>query len=426
VVTAPAAEASGGADSMAGAVEPLHALEVPMTDSGPSDGLRPPTTLPGMGAAAGEARRVASELPVQAEGLDASSPSASDEGSSPAALPLLNAPRTASGEIVVRKTAPMKMKPSADAPLPKPARTTALGRSESDGDFKKPYVRPSQSTTPPGSARALDELPPFADAASVMVAANRAEAAGSGDVADQIFSRADADDELGLASRRRGLWLVAAAAVVLIGGIAAMVRGPSKKPHGARTMAEGSGSGVQAPAVPAPTVEPLPPTHPIATTPTTTTGAEKGVAGKQVSAVTAAEAVDERADPKLARARAAEASTLLGGCRAAFSEGRMKDAEAACVAAKDANPESAEAHGLLAHALFNRNHRREALGAAERAVKLNPKWADAYVIIGGVRQDAGDTTEAKRAYQRYLDLDPHGQYAPDLRAIVGKLEPAKL
>ena len=104
----------------------------------------------------------------------------------------------------------------------------------------------------------------------------------------------------------------------------------------------------------------------------------------------------------------------------------MKDAEAACVAAKDANPESAEAHGLLAHALFNRNRRREALGAAERAVKLNPKWADAYVIIGGVRQDSGDTSEAKRAYQRYLELEPHGRYAPDLRSIVGKLEPAKL
>jgi predicted TPR repeat methyltransferase len=66
------------------------------------------------------------------------------------------------------------------------------------------------------------------------------------------------------------------------------------------------------------------------------------------------------------------------------------------------------------------------LGAGEGAVKLNPKWADAYVIIGGVRQDAGDMSEARRAYQRYLELEPHGQYAPDLRAIVGKLEPAKL
>jgi tetratricopeptide (TPR) repeat protein len=75
--------------------------------------------------------------------------------------------------------------------------------------------------------------------------------------------------------------------------------------------------------------------------------------------------------------------------------------------------------------LFNRNKRREALTSAERAVKLNPKLADAYVIIGGVRQDDGDVDEARRAYQRYLELEPKGSYAADLRAIIGRL-PAKL
>ena len=99
----------------------------------------------------------------------------------------------------------------------------------------------------------------------------------------------------------------------------------------------------------------------------------------------------------------------------------MKDAEAACTAAADANPDSAEANGFLAHALFNRNRRREALAAAERAVKLNPKWADAYVIIGGIHQDAGEMADARRAYQRYLELEPHGQYAGELRAIVDRL-----
>jgi len=103
----------------------------------------------------------------------------------------------------------------------------------------------------------------------------------------------------------------------------------------------------------------------------------------------------------------------------------MKDAEGVCLAARDANPESAEAHTLLAHALYNRNRQREALSFAERAVKLNPKVADAYVIIGGVRQDEGDVEEARRAYQRYLDLEPKGSYAADLRAIMARL-PAKL
>jgi len=138
------------------------------------------------------------------------------------------------------------------------------------------------------------------------------------------------------------------------------------------------------------------------------------------------EELDERnADPRMARERAAEARPLLVACRTAFQERRMRDAEATCTAARDANPDSPDAYTLLAHALFNRNHRREALGAAERAVKINPRAADAYVIIGGVRQDEGDTEEARRAYQRYLDLDPKGQYAADLRAIIGRL-PAKL
>ena len=80
---------------------------------------------------------------------------------------------------------------------------------------------------------------------------------------------------------------------------------------------------------------------------------------------------------------------------------------------------------LLAHSLFNRNKRREALSSAERAVKLNPKLADAYVIIGGVLQEDGEVDEARRAYQRYLELEPKGSYAADLRAIIARL-PAKL
>jgi tetratricopeptide (TPR) repeat protein len=127
----------------------------------------------------------------------------------------------------------------------------------------------------------------------------------------------------------------------------------------------------------------------------------------------------------MGRERAAEARPLLYVCRMAFEQNRMRDAEGACAAARDANPESAEAHGLLAHTLFNRNKRREALTSAERAVKINPKLADAYVIIGGVRQDDGDVEEARRAYQRYLELEPKGSYAADLRAIMARL-PAKL
>jgi len=132
--------------------------------------------------------------------------------------------------------------------------------------------------------------------------------------------------------------------------------------------------------------------------------------------------IEERmADPKVARALPTEFPQLLAACRQAFTEKRAKDAETACFAAKDANPDSAEACALLGHALFDRKKRREALPWAERAVSLDPKRADAYVIIGGVKQAAGDPAAAKAAYKKYLELAPTGQYAADLRAIVDAL-----
>jgi len=127
---------------------------------------------------------------------------------------------------------------------------------------------------------------------------------------------------------------------------------------------------------------------------------------------------DRLADPKLARALPTEFPRLLAACRQAFTEKRAKDAETACVAAKDANPDSAEACALLGHALFGRKKPREALRWAERAVALDPGNADAYVIIGGVKQAANDTEAARAAYKKYLELAPNGQYAADLRAIV--------
>jgi tetratricopeptide (TPR) repeat protein len=133
------------------------------------------------------------------------------------------------------------------------------------------------------------------------------------------------------------------------------------------------------------------------------------------------EAEERNADPKLARTRALEAAPLLVACRTAYQDARMKDAEAACLAARDANPKSAEANGFLAHALLNRGRRREALAAAELAVKLNQKWADPYAVIGTIHQDAGEIADARRAYQRYLELEPHGSYANELRTIVDRL-----
>ncbi len=449
---------------------PESSSEAPMLPLGPGF----PTTLQGFGSAAPEPLRSAVELPVvpgemassieaaatamedatpivdpamlTATGAEAETDEASDDATpimeavplveaeplprslSPlaAALPIGTEARSASGEIVVRpSSAKIKQSPAAEARL-------AHLREEN----ARPFVRPSQSLTPPGSARALDELPPLVEGPAPEPLRRTTELVDASELEDQ-FSASDAADELGLTSHRRGMLVVAAIATLVLVVGTVMFRSRRKSAREAFTddVAAGdsapraSAAGNPASAPTGPTIVPMPaPTLPatagaLADMGRDPTAADPGATGgRHPPAAAAHDDLDERAaDPKMARVRAAEAAPLLLACHTSFQELRMKDAEAACTAARDANMDSAEAHGLLAHALFNRNHRRESLAEAERAVKLNPKWADAYVIIGGVHQDAGEMDDAKRAYQRYLELDPRGQFAGDLRAIVDRL-----
>jgi CheY-like chemotaxis protein len=459
-----AAAAEPAATPLAEAAGPEAIPELPLAaliDPAPTDnGARPLTTLPGMGAAKEHASRPASPMAV-ADGESPApeqAPAATVEEAQPpppkletssAASPLerpygwtseSGQPRSASGEILVQKLAPPRQS-HVDIP-----------RVHVREDSAKAYVRKT-TVTPPGSARALDEPPPLT--VSETPAARKSETSATTDsqalVAakpiarkkitvddgrEDAFSKAEAEDELGVSSRGRKVVLaVAVGLAVSLGAFAAIKR--SHRP--ARDDDRETPALATAPAQAAPVRGPLVAQLPSTPEATPTAGATPAAietlgsaAHKPIAPLGTAEKAekkeepDERAaDPRMARERVSEARPLLAVCRMAFEQNRMRDAEGACTAARDANPESAEAHGLLAHTLFNRNKRREALSSAERAVRLNPKLADAYVIIGGVRQDDGDVEEARRAYQRYLDLEPKGSYAADLRAIIGRL-PAKL
>jgi CheY-like chemotaxis protein/cell division protein FtsN len=351
-------------------------------------------------------------------------------------------PRSVSGEIHVQKLlAPLR--PSQSQPFP-----PDTPRVQVREDSGKAYVRKS-TATPAGSARALDEPPPIthppadagrkSDASAKSVAREPSKPAPSrtihvDDGRDDKFSKSYAEGELGVTSRGRKVLVVAGVTVAVIVGSLFAIRVNTRKTPLADSAQSESAVPAPAPEQPtprvAPTIAPIPAATAVATPVVVAKPAAPEAmmaAGHKAAPAAAAQPeLDERAaDPRMARERASEARPLLSVCRMAFEEKRMKDAEAACLAARDANPDSADAHALLAHALFNRNKRREALASAERAVKLNPKVADAYVIIGGVRQEQGDVDEARRAYQHYLDLEPKGSYAADLRAIIGRL-PAKL
>jgi resuscitation-promoting factor RpfA len=132
------------------------------------------------------------------------------------------------------------------------------------------------------------------------------------------------------------------------------------------------------------------------------------------------------AEPATAAAPAAvtateDFETLLGRCREATSRGRWGAARAACTAAQQERPDSADVLTRLAEIALNRGQGRAALRLATSALAADPAFADAYVIVGSVQQNENRNNEARAAYNKYLQLAPSGRFASDLRAILTTL-----
>jgi CheY-like chemotaxis protein len=261
---------------------------------------------------------------------------------------------------------------------------------------------------PPPPRKGDDKLPTMAAGEVVASAPKVGEAKPV--VRKIILDPAIPEDEVAEGGKSRGLMIggVVAGLALAVGLVVVVMKNTGHKRRDEMVASAG-----KAPAT-APVVEPM---APAPAADAARAALDERAADPKVAR--AEKILDERlADPKVARALPAEFPTLLAGCRQAFTEKRAKDAEMACLAAKDTNPDSAEANAMLGHALFGRKKRREALQWAQRAVELDPKQADAYVIIGGVKQAGDDKAGAMAAYKKYLELAPNGQYAPDLRAIV--------
>ena len=383
---------------------PLEAL----IDSAPAGNGAGPTTLPGMGAA--KERRVArgqrdggrrhrcrgrrAQLARRCVGVATSTTLPASPPPPPAAprrrrrsnartggRAKRGQPRSASGEIHVQKLPPSRQS-QVDVP-----------RVHVREDSAKAYVRKS-TATPPGSARALDEPPPSA-VRCPRRAASRTRTSRPSHRPSWSRSRSsarsiqvdDGRDERSRRRTRRTSWASrrAGARCSRSPGSAWWSRwarsprsGNAHKPSlRRRARDEGAGDGAGPGARrsrrrSSRRCRPRPPRRRPPSRPIDTLGV---AARKPVAPLgTSREELDERAaDPRMARERVSEARPLLSVCRMAFEQNRMRDAEGACTAARDANPESAEAHGLLAHSLFNRNKRREALVVGRARGEAEPE-----------------------------------------------------
>ena len=125
------------------------------------------------------------------------------------------------------------------------------------------------------------------------------------------------------------------------------------------------------------------------------------------------------APPDPAAARAAE---RLASADRLYRANQFDRAVAEYRRALAAQP-SARAFVGLARALYDAGGDRapEALRAIDSALKLDPRSAPAYLLRGGILQGQGRPQEARAAYQRYLELEPRGGSAADVRQILEQL-----
>jgi tetratricopeptide (TPR) repeat protein len=110
---------------------------------------------------------------------------------------------------------------------------------------------------------------------------------------------------------------------------------------------------------------------------------------------------------------------------AAGGEAQRSGAFAAAAAAYRRAVEArgtSEAHAALARALRDGGQADEALEALRRALALDPASAPAWLLMGEVQLARGETAQARLAYHRYLELEPAGRDADDVRSVLERLQ----
>src|SRR5262249_3569368 len=90
-----------------------------------------------------------------------------------------------------------------------------------------------------------------------------------------------------------------------------------------------------------------------------------------------------------------------------LDKGRIDDAIAQARLAVAAQPESADAHGVLGAALGRTRHLDEALAHLHTALELNPQLARAHFNLGNVLLQLGEIDQALENYEMELRLQPN-------------------
>jgi tetratricopeptide (TPR) repeat protein len=128
---------------------------------------------------------------------------------------------------------------------------------------------------------------------------------------------------------------------------------------------------------------------------------------------------EEHAAPQLPPA--VEFGRALATGQSLLKKGRYRAAVTELRRAVELEPDSVPALLALGDAFLEADQARSALTPLQKAAQIDRRSGRAQLLLGTAHQTLGHRTDALRAYRRYLELEPKGEFAGDVRAIVATL-----
>jgi CheY-like chemotaxis protein len=122
----------------------------------------------------------------------------------------------------------------------------------------------------------------------------------------------------------------------------------------------------------------------------------------------------------VSEAAAAEDPAVVHG-EELLERGQYREAIAELKLAVSKRPQSVSAQLALGNAYLEADQPKSAINPLQTASELDGTNPRAQLLLGTAWQSLGKNTEAAKAYRRYLELDPGGDYAHDVRLILENL-----
>jgi hypothetical protein len=123
---------------------------------------------------------------------------------------------------------------------------------------------------------------------------------------------------------------------------------------------------------------------------------------------------------RVTAAAAAATEDPREACGEQLRRGEFRNIKESCSVAFEAQPD-AQLATEVARAALDDKRNREAAAWARKAIAVDASFADAFVYLGAAENELGHSQAAREAYGRYLQLEPRGEQAENVRAIIENL-----